>query len=138
MDKKTKKCFVISKQIINFAPTIDNKMARNNPKVAYLEEALSFIESIPKSAGDKLLEIVHRVECGERNPVIFSKLEGTEIWEFRTLYNKVKYRLFAFWDTQTDTLVIATHGIIKKTQKTPKKEISKAERIRLEYFNAKK
>lgn len=33
-------------------------MAKNNPKVAYLEEALSFIESIPKSAGDKLLEIV--------------------------------------------------------------------------------
>lgn len=29
--------------------------------------------------------------------------------------------IFAFWDTQTDTLVIATHGIIKKTQKTPKK-----------------
>ena len=77
--KKIKNCFVISKQIINFAPTIDNKMARNNPKVAYLEEALSFIESIPKSAGDKLLEIVHRVECGERNPVIFSKLEGTDI-----------------------------------------------------------
>ena len=67
-----------------------------------------------------------------------SKLEGTEIWEFRTLYNKVKYRLFAFWDTQTDTLVIATHGIIKKTQKTPKKEIAKAERIRQEYFKAKK
>ena len=42
------------------------------------------------------------------------------------------------WDTQTDTLVIATHGIIKKTQKTPKKEIAKAERIRQEYFNAKK
>ena len=102
-------------------------MARSNPKVAYLEEALSFIESIPKSAGDKLLEIVHRVELGERNSIIFSKLEGTEIWEFRTLYNKVKYRLFAFWDTQTDTLVIATHGIIKKTQKTPKKEIAKAE-----------
>ena len=113
-------------------------MARNNPKVAYLEEALSFIESIPKSAGDKLLEIVHRVELGERNPIIFSKLEGTEIWEFRTLYNKVKYRLFAFWDTQTDTLVIATHGIIKKTQKTPKKEIAKAERIRQEYFDANK
>ena len=46
--------------------------------------------------------------------------------------------MFAFWDTQTDTLVIATHGIIKKTQKTPKKEIVKAERIRQEYFNAKK
>ena len=35
-------------------------------------------------------------------------------------------------------LCIATHGIIKKTQKTPKKEIAKAERIRQEYFDAKK
>lgn len=113
-------------------------MVKNKPKVLYLEEALTFIESLPKSAGDKLLDIVHRIEGGERNAVLFSKLEGTEIWEFRALYNKVKYRLFAFWDTQTDTLVIATHGIIKKTQKTPKKEIAKAERIRQEYFNAKK
>lgn len=32
--------------------------------------------------------------------------------------------IIVFWDTQTDTLVIATHGIIKKTQKTPKKEIA--------------
>ena len=111
---------------------------KNNPKVMYLEEALAFIESLPQSAGDKLLDIVHRIEMGERNAVLFSKLEGTEIWEFRTLYNKVKYRLFAFWDTQRDTLVIATHGIIKKTQKTPRKEIAKAERIRQEYFNAKK
>ncbi len=113
-------------------------MAKNTPKVMYMEEALTFIESLPKSAADKLLGIVHRIEGGEVNSVIFSKLEGTEIWEFRTLYNKVKYRLFAFWDTKTDTLVIATHGIIKKTQKTPKKEIAKAERIRQEYFKAKK
>ena len=44
----------------------------------------------------------------------------------------------AFLDTEQDTLVIATHGIIKKTQKTPLKEIAKAEEIRKEYFNNKK
>ena len=59
----------------------------------------------------------------------------TNCWKLCTV---LSYRLFAFWDTQTDTLVIATHGIIKKTQKTPKKEIAKAERIRQEYFNARK
>ena len=128
----------MSKQIIIFAQTKQIGMATNNPKVMYLEEALTFIESLPQSAGDKLYNIVSRIERGERNAVLFSKLEGTEIWEFRALYNKVKYRLFAFWDTETDTLIIATHGIIKKTQKTPKKEIAKAERIRQEYFNAKK
>jgi len=50
-----------------------------------MEEALTFIESLPQSVGDKLLEIVHRIEGGERNAVLFSKLEGTDIWEFRTL-----------------------------------------------------
>ena len=68
---------------------------------------------------------------------IFKKLENTEIWEFRTLYNSVCYRLLAFWDTDEDTLIIATHGIIKKTQKTPAKEIAKAENIRSEYFKRK-
>ena len=43
----------------------------------------------------------------------------------------------AFLDTEEETLVIATHGIIKKTQKTPLKEIAKAEEIRKEYFNNK-
>ena len=46
--------------------------------------------------------------------------------------------MFAFWDTDSETLIIATHGIIKKTQKTPAKEIAKAERIRTEYFEDKK
>ena len=39
--------------------------------------------------------------------------------------------------TDEETLVIATHGIIKKTQKTPSKEIAKAEAIRKEYFKNK-
>jgi phage-related protein len=58
------------------------------------------------------------------DPEIFKKLED-DIWEFRTLYQRQTIRLFAFWD-KSDTLVITTHGLIKKTQKTPKKEIEKA------------
>ena len=38
---------------------------------------------------------------------------------------------------QAETLVVATHGILKKTQKTPPKEIKKAEEIRKQYFNNK-
>lgn len=52
----------------------------------------------------------------------------------RTLYNGNAYRLFSFWDTEEDTLVIATHGMIKKSQRTPLKEIEKAEAKRKEYF----
>ena len=79
-----------------------------------------------------------RVAGGEKNRELFKKLENSEIWEFRTLYNGIAYRLFAFWDTDTQTLVVATHGIIKKTQKTPKKEIERAEAIMKKYFELKK
>ncbi len=68
---------------------------------------------------------------------LFKKLENSEIWEFRILYNKQSYRLFAFWDNGKNKLVVATHGIVKKTQKTPKKDIEKAEAIRKEYFKNK-
>ena len=49
------------------------------------------------------------------------------------------YRLFSFWDkiNGKETLVVATHGILKKTQKTPLKEIKKADEIRKQYLNNK-
>ena len=76
--------------------------------------------------------------AGEINKELFKKLEDSDgIWEFRTLYQKTAYRLFAFWDTEQETLVIATHGIVKKTQKTPSKEIAKAEEIKRKYFETK-
>lgn len=112
-------------------------MATNKLNVVYMEEAVEFIKAQPKAASDKILDNIHRIEKGERNVKLFKKLEDTEIWEFRTLYNGKQYRLFSFWDTKLETLVIATHGIVKKTQKTPPKEIAKAERIRTEYFNEK-
>lgn len=65
---------------------------------------------------------------------LFKKMTGTDIWEFRTLHRGISYRLLAFWDTDGETLVVATHGFAKKTQRTPRKEIDKAERIREEYF----
>lgn len=47
------------------------------------------------------------------------------------------YRLFAFWDNDGETLVIATHGIAKKKQKTPQKEKDKAIALRKEWFDNK-
>ena len=103
-----------------------------------MDDALEFLRSIPESAKDKVYYNIRRIECGEKNSEIFKKLEGSCIWEFRTLYNKVAYRLFAFWDTtEEDAVIVATHGIVKKTQKTPQKEIIKAESMRVEYFKSK-
>jgi len=66
---------------------------------------------------------------------LFNKLKD-EIWEFRTIFNKTHYRLFAFWDKDEaeETLVISTHGIIKKTEKTPINELERAEKLRKKYF----
>jgi phage-related protein len=72
------------------------------------------------------------------DPELFKKLTAT-IWEFRTLYNQTYYRLFAFWDKRKgkDVVVLATHGLIKKTGKTPTTDLDKAERIRKQYFEQK-
>jgi len=46
----------------------------------------------------------------------------------------------AFWDKEDkkEILVFTTHGIIKKTSKVDKKEIEKADKIRMSYLKNKK
>lgn len=70
----------------------------------------------------------------------FEKLKNTNgLFEFRTRDETKFYRIFAFWDGTGDskTLIVATHGFDKKSNKTPKKEILKAEQIKVNYFNSK-
>ena len=102
-----------------------------------MDEAREFVSSLPEKAQKKITYNLLKVEGGEMDRELFKKLENSEIWEFRTLFDGICYHLFAFWDTEMEALVVATHGMVKKTQKTPKKEIEKAERIRQEYFNDK-
>ena len=105
-------------------------------KIVYLEEALEFLVSLDSKVKSKVTYNIGK-SMYYIDKELFKKLEGSEIWEFRTLYNKQSYRLFAFWDTDENKLVVATHGIVKKTQKTPRKEIEKAEAIRQIYFSSK-
>ena len=113
-------------------------MSNYNIKVLLMDEASAFIRSLPIKVQRKITFNYRKVEEGVMDKELFKKLEGSNIWEFRTLYQKIAYRLFAFWDTESDTLIVATHGIIKKTQKTPSKEIAKAEKLKEIYFNNKK
>lgn len=107
-----------------------------NFEIAYMREAIEFLSSLDEKVKSKIAYNIGKSRYHiDKN--LFKKLENSDIWEFRTLYNKTSYRLFAFWDVQSNKLVVATHGIIKKTQKTPKKEIDKAEALRKEYFKTK-
>ena len=107
-------------------------------KVIMSSEADAFLDTLRQDIKDKIVYNVDKVANGYMDKDLFKKWDGTDIWEFRTLYKGIQYRLLAFWDTDAETLVIATHGFVKKTQKTPSKEINKAEAIRKLYFNSKK
>ncbi|TAG54002.1 MAG: type II toxin-antitoxin system RelE/ParE family toxin [Cytophagales bacterium] len=106
-------------------------------RVVFLDSAKTFLEELDEKSRNKILYNIWKSTDINDNE-LFKKLEN-EIWEFRTLYNKVYYRLFAFWDktNSNDTVVITTHGIIKKTDKILKAEIEKSEKLRIQYFNEK-
>jgi phage-related protein len=53
------------------------------------------------------------------------------------IYEYIKGRIRVFWFEDVDRVVICTHGIIKKDQKTPKPEIDRAKRIKRDYLEAK-
>lgn len=66
-----------------------------------------------------------------KDPKLFKTLQEG-IWYFKAQHIGVHYRIFAFWDksNKTNTLEIATHGIIKKSDKPEKLEILKANAIK--------
>jgi len=82
--------------------------------VLFLEEASSFLDQIDDKARVKIIYNIRKTQILNDNE-LFKKLND-QIWEFRTFYKKTKYRLFAFWDKtdKLDSLVITTHGLIKK------------------------
>ncbi len=101
----------------------------------FLEEADKFISTLDIKTARK---VFYNIDLAEQtnDPRLFKKLKN-DIWEFRTLYSGVQIRLLAFWD-KTDgkeTLVMATHGFIKKVDKVPANEIERAIKIREKYFD---
>ena len=106
-------------------------------RVDFLEEAKGFLDGLDEKSRAKIVYNIWKSRS-TNDKELFKKLQG-EIWEFRTKYNKSYHRLLAFWDKleKNDTVVVSTHGLIKKTDKIPKSEIEKAERLREKYFNEK-
>lgn len=104
-------------------------------EVIFLEEAMAFLEELDEKTREKVIYNIDKSRY-VNDPKLFRKLTN-EIWEFRTRFKKMQYRLFAFWDKRgvEETIVVSTHGMVKKTDKIPKKELEKAERIMQAYFD---
>ncbi len=116
----------------------DKKYMKPNFEIELLPDAIDFLENLDDKIREKIYYNIKKSQF-VNDKELFKKLNEF-IWEFRTLYNSKAYRLFSFWDKieGKETLVVATHGILKKTQKTPTKEIKKAEEIRKQYLENKK
>ncbi len=89
-------------------------------RTEFLEGADEFIESLDQKSAKK---VFYNIDLTEQtnDPKLFKKLDG-EIWEFRSKYLGNQNRLLAFWDKtdKIDTLVLATHGFVKKRSKSAK------------------
>jgi phage-related protein len=105
--------------------------------VIFLEEAIEFISKLELKARRKIFYNIDKAKL-LNDPKLFEKLED-DIWYFRTKYSTKQYRIFAFWDKtdNNNTLVIATHGVVKKSNKVSKSEIEKTNRLEKNILNIK-
>ena len=103
-------------------------------EILFLDEAFEFLKGLERKYYEKILYNIRKSQV-EVDCELFKKLSD-DIWEFRTLYQGHQYRLLAFWDKTSamETLVVSTHGFIKKRSKVPDNEIQKAVNIRTKYL----
>jgi phage-related protein len=103
-------------------------------EIFFLEEARQFLLGLDEKTRAKILYNIDKAKI-LNDPKLFKKLTG-DIWEFRTKYSGLQYRLLAFWDKtqKVKTLVISTHGFVKKVDKVSAREIEKANELRKLYL----
>ncbi|MDA3957058.1 MAG: type II toxin-antitoxin system RelE/ParE family toxin [Oceanispirochaeta sp.] len=106
-----------------------NSLYRTNTGKCPLEQ---FLDSRNDLTQIKILAVFRLVQESEQIPVsFFKKLKGTKLYEIRVEWQSNIYRFPCFF--HKDGLVVLTHGFVKKTPKTPKNEITKAENYRRDY-----
>jgi phage-related protein len=96
-----------------------------------------FFDKQNKKVKAKIVWTFDLVEDLQRVPEIYLKhIENTDgLYEIRVQSGSDIFRIFCFFDE--GRLVVLANGFQKKAQKTPKKEIEMALKIKLEYENEK-
>ena len=97
-----------------------------------------FFSEQKQKVKDKIIWTFDLIEELHRVPETYLKhLENTDgLFEIRVQQGSDIFRIFCFFDQ--GQLVVLANGFQKKTQKTPKKEIEKALKIKEEYESEKK
>ncbi len=99
---------------------------------------MEFYQDQDEKVKSKIQYVFELIKQVERVPKKFlDHIKGADgLFEVRVEYQSNIYRIFCCFDE--GRLVVLFNGFQKKTQKTPKKEIEKAERFMKEYFQSKK
>ncbi len=102
--------------------------------ITYRDYFLKFYKSQDKKPQEKIEYVLDLVRFEQHIPVKFFKsLESTDgIYEIRVITTFKSIRILCFFDK--GELVVLTNCFLKKTQKTPVKEIDLAERLKKEYL----
>ena len=97
----------------------------NKFEIIFLTEAREFLLQLDEKSREKIIFNMDKAKV-KNDKELFKKLKN-EIWEFRTLFNKMQLRLFAFWDKtdKNETLVITSHEISRKQIKLLKRKLKR-------------
>ena len=103
----------------------------------YKNYYLDFFNSLDNEVRQKFNWTLRLISTVDRVPVkYFRHIEdSTGLFEIRVEFGSNIYRVFSFFDK--GQLVILVNGFQKKSPKTPKKEIEKAEKLKKQYFDEK-
>jgi len=105
--------------------------------VIYREAFLEFYQKQEEKVQEKIDFVLDMVRHERHVPKKFFKLlQNTDgIYEIRVITAFKSIRILCFLDE--GNLVVLTNSFTKKTQKTPRKEIRKAEKLKKEYHSEK-
>jgi phage-related protein len=101
--------------------------------IFYKDYFTDFYQKQNQKVKDKILWTFRIVESQNQIPTDYLKhMEGTDgLYEIRVKQGREIFRIFCFFDE--GKLIVLANGFQKKTQKTPKSEIEKALKIKIEY-----
>jgi len=109
-----RKIIVYKKYFVDFYKSQESKVQE---KIEYVLDLVRFERQVPKK--------------------FFKALENTNgIYEVRVITTFKSIRILCFFDD--GNLVVLVNCFVKKTQKTPRKEIKLAEKLKNEYLTVKK
>ena len=114
---------------------MDNKVRE---VISYKGHFEKFLKAQTPKVQDKVFKIIEIIETYEQVPTTYLKsIKRTDgLYEARIKLGSNIWRVFCFFDK--GKLVILLNGFTKKTQKTPKKEIDRALKLKKEYHGEKR